>query len=336
MEMIERYIYAVSLRLPQGQRRDIAEELRSLIEDMLEERNDGRPIENSDIEKVLIELGSPAKLAEKYRGTNRFLVGPDLFPAYLSVMKMVLIIAVSAIGIIFAVETILRPMSILQHFVDFLISLFVTATQVFAWITAGFAVAQYFDMEPFGLAGVYDRKKWDPSELPPVPDEKKRIKRGDVLTGIIFSVLLLVVIRFSNHLFGILLFEGHDLETTIPFLNDEKLVEVMPLIYLLVVFGIAKEITKLVAGKWTKKLAITNLVINGAIFLLAMLILRDQAILNPDFVQQLTESWGVSKQQKEYATIETVWNQSYNLALAAFVISLLIDTMTGFYKALRK
>ncbi|QTM99023.1 hypothetical protein ERJ70_06735 [Sediminibacillus dalangtanensis] len=334
--MVERYIYAVTQRLPQGQRQDIAEELRGLIEDMLDEGNDGRPVENSNIERVLIELGSPSELAEKYRGTSHFLVGPDLFPAYLSVMKLVFIIAVSAMGIIFAVETILTPLSILSHFVDFLISLFVTATQAFAWITAGFAAAQYFGMTPFGLPGVYNRGKWNPSELPPVPDEKKRIKRGDVLTGIIFSILLLVVMRFSNHLFGILLFEDHHLEATIPFLNEEKLDEVMPLIYLMVAIGIVKEITKLMAGKWTKNLAVTNLVINGAIFLLAMLILRDQAILNPDFVQQLTDSWEIGKQQEEYMIIKTVWNQSYNLALAAFVLTLLIDTMTGFYKALRK
>ncbi|SDL87121.1 HAAS signaling domain-containing protein [Sediminibacillus halophilus] len=336
MEMVERYIYAVTQRLPQGQRIDIAEELRGLIEDMLEERNDGRPVENTDIERVLIELGSPAELAEEYRGTSRFLVGPDLFPAYLSVMKMVLIITVSAMGIIFAVETILTPMSILHHFVDLLISLFVTATQVFAWITAGFAAAQYFGVAPPGLSGGYNRKNWNPSELPPVPDKKKQIKRGDVLTGIIFSILLLVLVRFSNHLFGVLLFEDHHLEATIPFLNEEKLLELMPLIYLMVAIGIVKEISKLMAGRWTKNLAIANLVINGAIFLLAMFILRDQAILNPDFVQQLSDSWGISKQQEEYTTIKTVWKLSYNLALAAFVITLLIDTVTGFYKAFRK
>ena len=38
MEMINRYIYAVTQKLPQSQRKDIADELRGLIEDMLEER----------------------------------------------------------------------------------------------------------------------------------------------------------------------------------------------------------------------------------------------------------------------------------------------------------
>lgn len=37
MEQIDRYIYAVTKRLPQLQRDDIAEELHGLIEDMLDE-----------------------------------------------------------------------------------------------------------------------------------------------------------------------------------------------------------------------------------------------------------------------------------------------------------
>ena len=35
MEMVERYIYAVTKKLPEKQRSDIEQELRSLIEDML-------------------------------------------------------------------------------------------------------------------------------------------------------------------------------------------------------------------------------------------------------------------------------------------------------------
>lgn len=38
MELIDRYIYAVTKKLPQKQREDIEKELRTLIDDMLEER----------------------------------------------------------------------------------------------------------------------------------------------------------------------------------------------------------------------------------------------------------------------------------------------------------
>jgi hypothetical protein len=38
MEMIDRYVYAVTKRLPEKQREDVSDELRGLIEDMLEAR----------------------------------------------------------------------------------------------------------------------------------------------------------------------------------------------------------------------------------------------------------------------------------------------------------
>lgn len=83
MEMVDRYIYAVIQRLPQPQREDIAEELRSLIEDMLEERVHGRGITNKDEEEVLMELGNPKHLAQKYRGGKRYLISPEYFLSHL-------------------------------------------------------------------------------------------------------------------------------------------------------------------------------------------------------------------------------------------------------------
>lgn len=40
MEMVDRYVYAVTKHLPQSQRKDINKELNSLIFDMIDERND--------------------------------------------------------------------------------------------------------------------------------------------------------------------------------------------------------------------------------------------------------------------------------------------------------
>lgn len=43
MELVDRYIHAVTARLPEAQREDIKRELQSLIEDMLEERSPESP-----------------------------------------------------------------------------------------------------------------------------------------------------------------------------------------------------------------------------------------------------------------------------------------------------
>lgn len=59
MEQIDRYIYAVTKRLPHSQRDDIAEELHGLIEDMLAEYAQSSEITDNDVEEVLMKLGNP-------------------------------------------------------------------------------------------------------------------------------------------------------------------------------------------------------------------------------------------------------------------------------------
>src|SRR5659263_187062 len=90
MELIERYIYAVTRHLPEKQREDIAKELRGLIEDMLSQRAEAHA-SDTDIEAVLIELGEPSALASKYSGKPRYLIGPEIFETYIMVLKIVLI-----------------------------------------------------------------------------------------------------------------------------------------------------------------------------------------------------------------------------------------------------
>ncbi len=98
--LIERYLYDVVRRLPEKQRKDIEEELRTLIEDMLEERQKDRGTE--EVKAVLSELGEPAKLAMKYRGEEAHLIGGEYYPIYCQILKLVLIcvgvgVAISAV-----------------------------------------------------------------------------------------------------------------------------------------------------------------------------------------------------------------------------------------------
>lgn len=69
-QLIERYVYAVTKRLPQSQREDVGLELSGLIEEMAQDR---------PVEQILQEMGDPALLADSYRGAERYLVGPNYF-----------------------------------------------------------------------------------------------------------------------------------------------------------------------------------------------------------------------------------------------------------------
>lgn len=175
MELVEKYIYAVTHRVPQSQRADIAQELRGLIEDMLGERTNGRPVAQEDVESVLLELGHPKDLADKYRGTKRYLIGPELFPPYITVMKIVFFALLVAMSVVFVIESMVEPQSVMEHIFGYVTSVVSASMQAFVWVTIGFAIAQYKGAAP--IAGIAEESEnWSPSDLPPVPEQKKRIK----------------------------------------------------------------------------------------------------------------------------------------------------------------
>ena len=70
-DLIDRYIYAVTKHMKSAMKKDVAAELETIIQDMLEERcEDVTPTER-DIKVVLTELGTPNELASKYKGETQ-------------------------------------------------------------------------------------------------------------------------------------------------------------------------------------------------------------------------------------------------------------------------
>ena len=65
-DLIERYLYAITRRLPAAQRADVADELRTLISDMIDERCGGIAPAPKDVRVVLTELGTPSEMVRKY------------------------------------------------------------------------------------------------------------------------------------------------------------------------------------------------------------------------------------------------------------------------------
>ena len=90
-DLIERYLYAITRHLPSAQRSDVAEELRTLISDMLDERCGSLPPTAKDVRVVLTELGTPGEMVRKYTsGEGECLIGQPYYAQYLYVLKIVL------------------------------------------------------------------------------------------------------------------------------------------------------------------------------------------------------------------------------------------------------
>jgi hypothetical protein len=97
MNLIDRYVAEVGKNLPllKG-REDIEKELRSTLEDMLEDRisTTGRMRDEAMEIELLKEYGSPQQVAATYN-PQPYLIGPRLFPFFLMVLKIVITVIVS-------------------------------------------------------------------------------------------------------------------------------------------------------------------------------------------------------------------------------------------------
>ena len=100
MTWTDRYLAAVLRSIPEPKRADVERELRSSIEDGIEERvaaGEDRVV----AERVVLEdLGDPAQLAAAYTGQPTYLVGPELFPLYRRFIPRLIAVAVPIAGLV--------------------------------------------------------------------------------------------------------------------------------------------------------------------------------------------------------------------------------------------
>ena len=110
--LIDRYLRAVKDQLPKAQQDDViaelSENLHAQIED--EEASLGRPLADAEQAAILKRFGNPWVVAARYRGDSRSvsfgrqLIGPELFPTYLKVLTvnvvitLVVVVAVLLVG----------------------------------------------------------------------------------------------------------------------------------------------------------------------------------------------------------------------------------------------
>lgn len=330
MEMIERYVYAVTRRLPQSQRNDIAKELRGLIGDMLEERAQGDAVTDKDVEAVLLDLGNPRSMAQKYRGSRGYLIGPEIYYPYIGVLKTVLISIVVGLSVVFAIQVILNPLSVLDHFVSYIVSLVTVVPQGFGWTTFVFFCIDYF-----GGVSARDLKlnqKWKPADLPPIPDPKRQIKRCEPIAGIVFYVLLIGLFTFSSQLLGVRVFEAGELSTAVPFINEETFPIYLPLIIILLGMSIIKESLKLISRKWTVQLVVYSSLINVLSLIVVIVMMTGPGFWNPDFMQELIQAGIVSEGSEQFETVKNIWNTTTLLILIFLIVGLIWDTVNSFIK----
>ncbi|OJU16390.1 MAG: hypothetical protein BGN88_04190 [Clostridiales bacterium 43-6] len=279
MELIERYIYAVTKRVQTKQRDEIEQELRVLIDDLLFEKTGGIEPSAEEVEAVLNSLGDPREMAEKYTGKQSYLIGPAFYDTYLTILRIVLpiivicVLAGTGIGLVFE-----PPLNIGKGIGEMIGSSFYAVFQGFSIITIVFAVNERYN-------GKTERKRktWNINDLPQLPDGKSVIKKSEAIVSIVFHVLFLMLFTFIVDLIGIYSVEGQQVHIT-PVFNEGVIKGYLPLITLLFCVSIGKDCAKLVIGRWSPKLSLICVLLNIVWLIGAILIFSDVTVWNADLL----------------------------------------------------
>jgi hypothetical protein len=165
MDLIDRYLSAVRRNLPARNADDIVAELRDALASRIEDREEelGRPLDAAEIQAVIKDFGHPLVVAGRFRG-RQSLIGPEVFPFYLSVARIVLLaiagvqLAIGLVQLLFGdrdpVQLLLQTIGGLS--VSLLVSLAIV-TLIFAILErTGFSADHIGNWNPAQLADVED------------------------------------------------------------------------------------------------------------------------------------------------------------------------------------
>lgn len=108
MELLDSYLRAVKRYLPRAQSSDIIRELSDDLRSELEEKETalGRALTDEEVAGFLNQYGDPMNVARRYRQDSPSLtigwelIGPELFPMYLILLSINLVITVAGIAIV--------------------------------------------------------------------------------------------------------------------------------------------------------------------------------------------------------------------------------------------
>jgi hypothetical protein len=202
--LIDRYLVAVSDLLPAKLRKDTITEIRSLIQDALDDRSktEGRDPDDKMMTAVLQEFGSPEKIVAPYL-PEKYLIGPRLYPTFILVLQIVLpIIAVLVLMASWLGSIPVTSMTAVEFFTDLAKSLgnsLSAVVQAFGNIVLIFAILQWTIPE---FRTIVKEKEWDPHSLKAISRPDK-IKRGELITEIVFTFIALIIFNFYLDKVGI-------------------------------------------------------------------------------------------------------------------------------------
>ena len=275
-ELVNRYVYEVTKRIPKEQRNEIEMELRELIEDMAE----GAPLE-----EVFVKLGDPAVFARKYREDKNYVISPEYFDNYVWVMKIAIACIWAGLLIATAVKCFIDYQDIIRIAGEFISDAVMASLAIVGTVTLIFAFLERQKIK----VDLKQEKPWSPDMLSPIPNKKSRISRGDCIASLIFLALFSCLLIFAPQLIGAYSVNGRDV-SYVPVFNLGRWDVILPVLLFAMAVGFFNEIIRLIYGCYCKMVLLSSIVTNCIGIVLAFIVLKLLPFWNANFAHAAQET----------------------------------------------
>ncbi len=329
MNLLDKYICEIGKHLPRKNRADLEAEIRSTLEDMLEDRSQqtGRPMDDELTAELLKEYGSPDRVSASYHAP-RYLIGPRLYPTFILVTKIVMAAVSGGLLLAFAIG---GSFNELQGPVFLANAGKMAATLLGALISAfGNLVIVFAILERTLPTFTLDEedKAWDPAELDKEPDPD-RVGTGEQIFSILFTIGALVLFNLYPQVIGIS-FATQDGWVMIPLLS-KAFFSYLPWINLLLVLQILFSLYLLRQRTWNTAERIANILLDTAGVVLAGVMLR-----GPSLVQLSVEELGKTPLAEAAGTLAPMMQIVPQIVLVVVIVSTTIEVVTAVYRLMMR
>ena len=323
-DLVERYIYAVTRKLPTRSRDDVSAELRTLIDDMIEQRCGAVTPTQKDITVILTELGTPSELFAEYSGDGKkSLIGPPYYTSFIFIMKIVFFAFLAGMFIYNLVSftsssfSQCGDFSYLSIFTVFLFGFikdFVSGIIIaFGIVTIIFAIFQHFKVN---IDFSYNLR-----DLPDVPVKKDTIHKSEPIASIVFSVLITLIIFTAPSILSLAKIRDSSNASCVTIFDETAFMSGWFFVILLVILGISRDCVDLFIGRYCKKTMIYAVVLNAAAAITSVIWLSLYQIITPEFFSVLFSA-------------DINLNPNF-IALAILLFAISVDTGVVIFRSLR-
>jgi len=320
MSLLDRYVHEVGRFLPRVKRSDIQAELRSSLIDTLEDRFGLDPAEDQ-VAELLKEFGNPRDVAGSYHPRGQYLVGPGLFPIFRMVAWIVIAAVLGAQLLAWGIAVFVAGEAFSA--LEMLASLVNSIPASLGWVLITFVILQYFDAKPY-----LEDEPWDPNSLPEI-NPGLDIKRGELIFGLIFGTLFLMVLTLFPQWVGFITAPGGK------FYPNPVILDYLVLIQVSLLANILLDIFLLWKGRWDILTRIIKLGLNGySIVILALLVNGHNAWLGARSAGGIFEALGAISDIAD-GSWELVGMSAFRLAFVVALIVTVIEVFVTIFRLLK-